>query len=203
MGKNTFGLRAISEGGRAVAILGVDIDAGTFTMASKGMLQRGIFVLLMGVVFSMLRELYFSWRIISPIKKLIDGTKHIAGGDLDYKVQVPSHDEIGQLAESFNNMTFSLADAREKLHDYFYRMVQAMVRSLEAKDSYTRGHSDRVSEISYAIAVNMGIPLKDAQMLKKAAQMHDIGKLGIHDDILNKRAACRRASGTSCANIRR
>jgi len=187
-GRILSGYAPISEGGRAVAILGVDIDAGDVYLAEKGMLQRGIFVLLMGVVFSMLLGAIFSWRIISPIKKLIDGTKHIAGGDLDYKVQVPSHDEIGQLAESFNNMTFSLADAREKLHDYFYRMVQAMVRSLEAKDSYTRGHSDRVSEISYAIAVNMGIPLKDAQMLKKAAQMHDIGKLGIHDDILNKKS---------------
>jgi putative nucleotidyltransferase with HDIG domain len=126
--------------------------------------------------------------IISPVKKLIDGTRHIAEGDLEYRVKVPSQDEIGQLAESFNNMTTSLADAREKLHDYFYRMVQAMVRSLEAKDSYTRGHSDRVSELAYAIAVNMGIELKEAEMLKKAAQMHDIGKLGIHDDILNKKS---------------
>lgn len=187
-GRVLSGYAPVFEDGRAVAILGVDIDAGDVYLAEKGMLQRGVFVLLMGVVFSMFLGAIFSWRIISPIKKLIDGTKHIAGGDLDYKVQVPSHDEIGQLAESFNNMTFSLADAREKLHDYFYRMVQAMVRSLEAKDSYTRGHSDRVSDISYAIAVNMGITLKDAQMLKKAAQMHDIGKLGIHDDILNKKS---------------
>ena len=145
---------------RAVAILGIDIDASDVYLTERGLLYRGIFVLLMGVVFSLLLGFIFSAGIISPIKRLIDGTKHIAEGDLEYKVNILSQDEIGQLAASFNDMTSSLADAREKLHEYFYRMVQAMVRSLEAKDPYTRGHSDRVSEYSYDIAVNMGIPLK-------------------------------------------
>ncbi|MFA5350559.1 MAG: HD-GYP domain-containing protein [Candidatus Omnitrophota bacterium] len=172
-----------------VAILGIDIDAGDVYLAEKGLLHRGIFVLLMGIVFSLLLGSIFSIRIISPVKKLIDGTRHIAEGDLNYRVKVPSQDEIGQLALSFNNMAASLADAREKLHDYFYRMVQAMVRSLEAKDPYTRGHSDRVSELSYNVAIKMGIAPKEAELLKKAAQMHDIGKLGIHDDILNKKSS--------------
>ena len=173
---------------QAIAILGIDIDASDVYLTERGLLYRGIFVLLMGIVFSLLLGIIFSIRIISPIKKLINGTKHIAGGDLEYRVKIPSQDEIGQLAVSFNDMTASLADAREKLHEYFYRMVQAMVRSLEAKDPYTRGHSDRVSEYSYNIAIKMGISAKEAELLKKAAQMHDIGKLGIQDDILNKKS---------------
>ncbi|MBU1924024.1 MAG: HD domain-containing protein, partial [Candidatus Omnitrophica bacterium] len=172
----------------SIAILGIDIDATDVYLIEKDLLYRGIFVLLMGVVFSLLLGSIFSARIISPIKKLIDGTKHIAGGDLEYRVKIPSQDEIGRLAASFNDMAASLADAREKLHDYFYRMVQAMVRSLEAKDPYTRGHSDRVSELSYEIAIKMGIAPKEAELLKKAAQMHDIGKLGMHDDILHKKS---------------
>ena len=172
-----------------VGILGIDIDASDVYLVEKGLLYRGIFVLLMGIVFSLLLGLIFSARIISPIRRLIEGTKHISGGDLEYRVKIPSQDEIGQLAVSFNDMTASLADAREKLHDYFYRMVQAMVRSLEAKDPYTRGHSDRVSEYAYDIAVKMGITLKEADLLRKAAQMHDIGKLGIQDDILNKKSS--------------
>ncbi len=173
--------------GSAIAILGIDIDASDVYLTEKGLLSRGVFVLFIGILFSLVLGFIFSARIIFPIKKLIDGTKHIAEGDLDYRVKIPSQDEIGQLAISFNDMTTSLADAREKLHDYFYRMVQAMVRSLEAKDPYTRGHSDRVSEYAYGIAVKMGVPPKEADLLRKAAQMHDIGKLGIQDDILNKR----------------
>ena len=171
-----------------VAILGIDIDANDVYLAEKDLLFRGILILLMGIIFALVLGFIFSAKIISPIKKLSDGTKHIAEGNLEYRVEIPSGDEIGQLAVSFNDMADSLADARQKLQDYFYRMIQAMVRSLEAKDPYTRGHSDRVGELSYNIAIKMGIPLKDAELLRKAAQMHDIGKLGIHDDILNKKS---------------
>jgi HD-GYP domain-containing protein (c-di-GMP phosphodiesterase class II) len=173
--------------GSPAAILGIDMDASDVYIAERGLLYRGIFVFLTGILFSLALGSLFSFRIISPIKKLIDGTRHIASGDLGYRVNIKSSDEIGRLADSFNEMSASLSDAREKLHDYFYRMVQAMVRSLEAKDPYTRGHSDRVSELSYVIALKMGIDIKQAEMLKRAAQMHDIGKLGIQDDILNKK----------------
>ncbi|MDD5771586.1 MAG: HAMP domain-containing protein, partial [Candidatus Omnitrophica bacterium] len=137
---------------RAVAILGIDIDANDVYLTERALLRRGFFILLTGVLFSLLLGAVLSVRIISPVKKLIEGTRHIAGGDLEYKVKISSGDEIGQLAASFNNMASSLADARRKLQDYFYRMIQAMIRSLEAKDPYTRGHSDRVGELSYAIA---------------------------------------------------
>jgi len=169
-----------------VAVLGVDIDAADVHLAEKDLLYRGILVLLAGVIFALSLGFIFSARIINPIRKLIEGTKHITAGDLGYRVKISSRDEIGQLAASFNAMATNLAEAQEKLHAYFYRVVQAMVRSLEAKDPSTRGHSDRVSEYAYQIAIEMRVPLADAELLKKAAQLHDIGKLGIHEDILNK-----------------
>ncbi|MDD3345166.1 MAG: HD-GYP domain-containing protein [Candidatus Omnitrophica bacterium] len=174
--------------GFPVAILGIDIDASDVYAAERGLLRRGVFVLFTGIVFSLLLGSLVSSRIIVPIRKLIEGTRRIGAGDLNYRVDIRSHDEIGQLAASFNEMTLGLSEARKKLHDYFYRMVQAMIRSLEAKDPYTRGHSDRVSELSYDIALKMGVKQEDAEMLKKAAQMHDIGKLGMQDDILNKKS---------------
>jgi putative nucleotidyltransferase with HDIG domain len=60
------------------------------------------------------------------------------------------------------------------------------VRSIEAKDSYTRGHSDRVAEYAQKIALKMGFSREKAEMVKKVAQLHDIGKLGIDERILNK-----------------
>lgn len=186
-GKALSGYAPISDrSGRPVAVLGVDIDAADVYFAEKGLFYRGLFVLLMGVIFSLGLGFIFSARIIDPIKKLIEGTKHLSAGDLKYRVKVNSYDEIGQLAGSFNEMAANLSETREKLHDYFYRVVQAMVRSLEAKDPYTRGHSDRVGDYAYAIAVEMGIAPEKAEELRKAAQLHDIGKLGIHEDILNK-----------------
>jgi len=180
---------------KPVAILGIDIDASDIYFARGELLLRGVFVLLISFTFALGLGILFSIRIITPIKKLIDGTKSIAEGNLEYQVEIPSQDEIGQLAESFNQMSLSLKDSREKLHDYFYSVVKAMVRSLEAKDAYTCGHSERVGEYAYKIAIAMGVPIEKAQLLERAAQLHDIGKLGIHEDILNKKSRLSQAEG--------
>ncbi|MFA4933969.1 MAG: HD domain-containing phosphohydrolase [Candidatus Omnitrophota bacterium] len=178
----------LDKNNEPAAILGIDINASDVYLAQKELFLRGVFVLFMGFIFALGLGAIFSIRIITPIRKLIGGTKNIAKGNLEYQVEIPSSDEIGQLAESFNKMSLSLKDAREKLHDYFYRVVKSMVRSLEAKDSYTCGHSERVGEYAYKIAIEMGIPMDKAQLLQRAAQLHDIGKLGIHEDILNKKS---------------
>ena len=81
------------------------------------------------------------------------------------------------------------ADTRKKLDEYFYRVVQSMISSLEAKDPYTRGHSDRVSAYAKKIAVGLGLPQEKIELLGEAVQLHDIGKLGIHEDLLNKSGA--------------
>ena len=180
---------------KPVAILGIDIDAGDVYFARNELLLRGVFVLLISFTFALGLGIIISIKIITPIKKLINGTRNIAEGNLDHQVEIPSHDEIGQLAESFNKMSLSLKDSRQKLHDYFYRIVQSMVRSLEAKDTYTRGHSERVGEYAYKIAIEMGMPEEKAQLLQRAAQLHDIGKLGIHDDVLNKKSSLSQEEG--------
>ncbi|MDI6758128.1 MAG: HD-GYP domain-containing protein [Candidatus Omnitrophota bacterium] len=143
-------------------------------------------MLFIGIFISGIGGLLISKRIIEPIKKLLEGTRRIARGDLEYKVSIKSGDEIGELADSFNKMAESLFESRKKLQDYFYRVVQTLVRILEAKDSYTCGHSDRVAEYSEKIALKPGLSPTRIALLKKAALLHDIGKLGIHESILNK-----------------
>jgi len=146
-----------------------------------------VFILMVAVIISLVIGIWTSRKVTKPVAKLVEGTRRIASGDLSYKVEIEAKDEIGELAASFNNMASSLSEAREKLHEYFYRIVQTMVRSLEAKDSYTRGHSDRVSEYTERIALEMGFSASEAELLKKAAQLHDVGKLGIRENVLNKK----------------
>ncbi|MBM3244588.1 MAG: HD domain-containing protein [Candidatus Omnitrophica bacterium] len=172
--------------GKAIAVLGVDMNAERVYALQKTVKLRAFSILGVGVMVSIILGLLISRSVVKPVGKLVLGTRKIASGDLDYKVDIKGKDEIAELAESFNNMASSLSESRQKLEDYFYRVVQAMVRSLEAKHAYTKGHSDRVSEFSGKIAREMGLPKKKIQLLMKAAQLHDIGKLGIQDDILNK-----------------
>jgi len=175
-----------NKAGEAVAVLGVDIDAGYVYAIRRSALWRTAFILFGGIIFSLLVAFFVSRRISEPIKQLTKGTRKIAAGDLDYRVRVRGKDEIAQLATEFNSMAASLKNANNKLRDYFYGIVQSLVRSLEAKDHYTRGHSDRVSDYSVKIAQAMGLPAAKIELLRKAAQLHDIGKIGVDEQILNK-----------------
>ncbi|MDD6571645.1 MAG: HD domain-containing protein [Thermoflexaceae bacterium] len=58
--------------------------------------------------------------------------------------------------------------------------------TLDAKDEYTRGHSHRVAEYAALIASELGWKKEDIRHLKLATHLHDIGKIGIPDSILNK-----------------
>jgi putative nucleotidyltransferase with HDIG domain len=175
------------KNGKTVAILGVDIAAEDVYQSQQQAKSRSIWVLVTGILLSVILGLVVSRGITNPIEKIVEGTRHVAAGELDYKVEVKGHDEISELATSFNSMEASIVAARNQLHDYFYRVMQSLVRVMEEKDTYTRGHSERVSEYSTRIALRMGFSREKAEVLRKAAQLHDIGKLGIHDSILNKK----------------
>jgi len=173
--------------GKAVAILGVDITAQDVYLTEKEVKRRILLVLLLGVFISIILGLSLSKRITRRINKLVEGTRHIAAQDLDYKVDVKGHDEISELAASFNQMASSLSASKKKLQDYFFRVVQSLVKILEAKDAYTMGHSERVANYAKAIALEMGFSEDKAEMVRKAGELHDIGKLVIDEGIINKK----------------
>lgn len=64
--------------------------------------------------------------------------------------------------------------------------VQALVSTIEANDSYTRGHSERVTRYSMALARQLGLPPESIRRLEQAAILHDIGKIGIDSSLLHK-----------------
>ncbi|MCM8828487.1 MAG: HD-GYP domain-containing protein, partial [Candidatus Omnitrophica bacterium] len=103
-----------------------------------------------------------------------------------FRLKVEGDDEFGKLARTFNKMADSLNASRKILRGYLYRTVRSMVSILEARDPYTRGHSERVASFSEKIARKMGLSEKKIALLKETALLHDIGKLGIEENILNK-----------------
>jgi PAS domain S-box-containing protein len=71
-------------------------------------------VLLVALLAALYGALYFSERLVRPVQDLIAGTRAVAKGDFDTRLSMPSHDEIGYLVTSFNDMTKKLARAREE-----------------------------------------------------------------------------------------
>ena len=70
----------------------------------------------------------------------------------------------------------------------FFGTVSALSQAIDAKDGFTRGHADRVSRIAGAIAREMGLSEKQIEQIELAGMLHDIGKIGVEDQILMKPA---------------
>ncbi len=79
-----------------------------------------------------------------------------------------------------------LSASNEKLEQAYLDMIQTLRYTVEAKDLYTRGHSDRVSEYSVLIGEKLGLSEDEIKTLRIGGLFHDIGKIGIPDKILLK-----------------
>ena len=73
-----------------------------------------------------------------------------------------------------------------RIEELFLGGVEAIVHALEVKDPYTRGHSIRVSRYSSAMANQMGLDEETVRQIELGGHLHDIGKIGVREEILNK-----------------
>jgi putative nucleotidyltransferase with HDIG domain len=96
--------------------------------------------------------------------------------------------DVNLLCTIAGQVSIALENARlyKALEESCFNIVRSLAASLEAKDPYTSGHSQRVSEYSSAIANIMGVSDREKETLRHAALLHDIGKIGISELILNK-----------------
>ncbi len=79
-----------------------------------------------------------------------------------------------------------LQNANDQLEKAYLESIETLRYTVEAKDSYTRGHSDRVSAYSVLIGKHLNLPEEDLKILKIGGLFHDIGKIGVPDSILLK-----------------
>ena len=74
----------------------------------------------------------------------------------------------------------------EKVRQSFLNSITSLVYALEAKDKYTHGHSQRVTKIAVSIAKKLAIPQAVLEKIELAGLLHDVGKIGVSETILNK-----------------
>ncbi len=92
-----------------------------------------------------------------------------------------------KLAEEVASQTREINAQSEKLEMMSMQMVQALSDTIDAKDTYTNGHSYRVAEYSMEIARRCGYPEKELNEIYITGMLHDVGKIGVPDTIINKR----------------
>ena len=97
--------------------------------------------------------------------------------------------EVDALARTFNSMMASVSAAELETRGAYLGAIRALALALDARDPYTAGHSERVSAISVATGKQMGLPADQLDVLRLGALLHDIGKIGISDNVLRKTTA--------------
>ena len=88
--------------------------------------------------------------------------------------------------KTIKNINNELLKSKEQLEKAYLESIETLRYTVEAKDNYTRGHSDRVSQYSVLIGLNLGLSPFDLKTLRIGGLFHDIGKIGISDSILLK-----------------
>ncbi|MBQ3836014.1 MAG: HD domain-containing protein [Treponema sp.] len=96
------------------------------------------------------------------------------------------HQYMMEIASAFFASEIINRNLRDEVEESNLSVVKSLTNALEAKDLYTEGHSDRVAIYSVGIAKRMGYSEERIHMLRYGAQLHDIGKIGISDAIINK-----------------
>ena len=144
--------------------------------------------LLLGVIFAR--------RLSRPISQLAESTRAVSEGQYGTRVEVTGTAELADLSENFNRMSESISSAVANLkraarenHELFINSIRALAAAIDAKDPYTRGHSERVARYSSLVAKEMGLSAEDVRRVRLSALLHDVGKIGIDDRILRKPTA--------------
>ncbi|MBI2837669.1 MAG: HD domain-containing protein [Acidobacteria bacterium] len=171
----------------------VQVEARRVYFPVQQMLRNTFQWGLIAIVAAIGVGVFFAKRISTPIQLLAKGASAMAEKDFSHKIEVRSRNEIGQLAATFNIMSDEIHDYVEKLKDaaeensqLFLGSIKMLAAAIDEKDPYTRGHSDRVSRYSKAIARHMGLPAAEVERVGISALLHDVGKIGIKDNVLRK-----------------
>jgi HD-GYP domain-containing protein (c-di-GMP phosphodiesterase class II) len=160
------------------------------------MTERTILWVLIAIGLAIVLGTLFAQRLSRPIRALAQTTHDISKGHYDRRAEVTSRNEIGELAENFNAMAGEIQKAIEQLkkaaHEnnlLFINSVRMLAAAIDAKDPYTRGHSERVARFSMAIGKHLELAPDELRTLRISALLHDVGKIGIDDRILRKPGA--------------
>ncbi|WP_226037263.1 HD-GYP domain-containing protein [Aquibacillus saliphilus] len=140
-----------------------------------------VIVVLISIYFSKL----LTREIEQPINQLQQGLKNVQTGKMEL-INGYYSDEFSRLIAGFNHMTHSIIEKETLNEDLIESYFSVFAATLDARDPYTAGHSTRVAHFAYQIGLAAKLSNEELSLLRKSAQLHDIGKIGVRDEVLLK-----------------
>ena len=164
-----------------------NVDSATGPVQSK---LRNLFLTVAAgsVLVALLCSVFSSRSIVRPIAAVVTHLRNAerTGVLPEFESDLSSTIEIRELANSYNRAAVSVRKARENLEGAYVEFVGSLAHALDARDRYTSGHSCRVSHLACATASALELDLDHVERIRIGALLHDIGKLGIPDSVLQK-----------------
>lgn len=164
------------------------VDAGVQELSTQAM-RFVIAVTLLALLVGYLSAL----GITRPIQGLVRSTRAIARAEFHQRAEVRGAAEISELAETFNTMAGDIEQYVDRLQlaasenrELFMGSIRMLAAAIDEKDPYTRGHSGRVAKYSLIIGRELGLSAEELDKLRISALLHDVGKIGVDDQVLKK-----------------
>jgi HD-GYP domain-containing protein (c-di-GMP phosphodiesterase class II) len=171
-------------------------DESAALASVSDMRWQTLWISLVAALLTIFIGVFFAKKLTTPVRELATAAHRISSGDFSQRIDVSSRTELGDLGNSFNAMTDQIEAFIKDLQrsalenrELFIGTVKALAAAIDGKDPYTRGHSERVSRFSVAIAQRMDLSDDEVEKIRISALLHDVGKIGIDDKILKKPAA--------------
>lgn len=131
--------------------------------------------------------------VLNSINVLNIAAVEIEKGNYEYQVKLKSSDEIGRLADAFEKMRMALKDYVGQLEEAllnekkaYLDSVKALSKAIAIREPHMKGHVERAARNAELIAKELGIPKDDIDSIKYGCMLHDLGKIGIDINILQK-----------------
>ena len=147
----------------------------------KVLLITVILGLILGTLLYILA--YYIVRQLRVTSKTIGS---IAQGNFNARVSKITKDELGVISSGVNDMADKIEFLFEEQEELSVQVIETLVGTIDAKDRYTNGHSVRVAKYSRMIAEKLGKSREECKQIYYVGLLHDIGKIGIPDEIINK-----------------
>lgn len=144
-------------------------------------LLQVIFAISVPAVIVILVLLY---QISLNVGRSVDSIKNITYHDYTQKLTLGISEEFVELAHCINNLSEGLQKRDQDIERKYFEIISILIKTLEEVDTYTKGHSERVSH--YATDLARAVGYADLESIRISGLLHDIGKVTIDSTILNK-----------------
>lgn len=152
-----------------------------------------LYIGILMIISSIILAFVFAKVLKEDTNTIIDNINYVEKGNYERTKTINRPDELGEISYAIKDMSHSIYEGIqeiESLNDEIIKTQKEIIYTMgeiaETRSKETGFHVKRVAEYSYILAKTLGLSEKDANILRLASPMHDIGKVGIPDEILKK-----------------